>query len=90
MSFPRPRGVIAATATPIDADQRPDLAPARHCRALLDDGCDAINLLGTTGEATAFSVEQRLDVMRAIAESGLPLDRFMVGTGVPASTTRCG
>ena len=58
-------------------------SPGRHCRALLDDGCDAINLLGTTGEATAFSVEQRLDVMRAIAESGLPLARFMVGTGVP-------
>ena len=85
MTFPRPRGVIAATATPIDAEQRPDLPRLlRHCRALLDDGCDAINLLGTTGEATAFSVEQRLDVMRAVAEGGLPLDRFMVGTGLPA------
>ena len=43
-----------------------------------------INLLGTTGEATAFSVEQRLAVMRAVADAGLPLERFMVGTGVPA------
>jgi 4-hydroxy-tetrahydrodipicolinate synthase len=71
-----------------DADRRraaPDLPRLlAHCRALLDEGCDAINLLGTTGEATAFSVEQRLDVMRAVAEGGLPLDRFMVGTGVPA------
>jgi len=84
-TLPRPRGVIAATATPIDADQRPDLDRlVRHCRALVDDGCDAINLLGTTGEATAFSVEQRLDVMRRVADSSLPLDRFMVGTGVPA------
>ena len=85
MTSPRLRGVIAATATPIDADFRPDLGRlVRHCRALLDGGCDAINLLGTTGEATAFGVEQRIAVMRAIAESGLPLDRFMVGTGVPA------
>jgi 4-hydroxy-tetrahydrodipicolinate synthase len=85
MSLPRPRGVIAATATPIDADQRPDLARLlRHCRALLDGGCDAINLLGTTGEATAFSVEQRLEVMRAVADGGLPLERFLVGTGLPA------
>jgi len=85
MTSPRLRGVIAAAATPIDAEQRPDLPRLiDHCRALLDEGCDAINLLGTTGEATAFSVEQRLDVMRAIAEGGLPLARFMVGTGVPA------
>jgi 4-hydroxy-tetrahydrodipicolinate synthase len=85
MTSPRLRGVIAATATPIDPAFGPDLERlVRHCRALLDGGCDAINLLGTTGEATAFGVEQRIAVMRAIAESGLPLDRFMVGTGVPA------
>ena len=81
----RLRGVIAATATPVDADFRPDVDRlVRHCRALLDGGCDAINLLGTTGEATAFGVEQRLETMRAVADAGLPLDRFMVGTGVPA------
>lgn len=85
MTLARLRGVIAAAATPVDAEYRPDLARLlRHCRALLDDGCDAINLLGTTGEATAFSVEQRLEVMQAIAAGGLPLDRFMVGTGLPA------
>src|SRR3982751_2088218 len=85
MSSARPRGVIAATATPVDAAFRPDLPRlVRHCRALLNGGCDAINLLGTTGEATAFSVEQRIAAMRAVAEAGLPLDRFMVGTGVPA------
>ena len=85
MTSSRPRGVIAATATPVDAGFRPDLPRLLdHCRALLDGGCDAINLLGTTGEATAFSVEQRIAAMRAVAEAGLPLDRFMVGTGVPA------
>lgn len=81
----RPRGVIAATATPVDAGFAPDLPRLLgHCRALLEGGCDAINLLGTTGEATAFSVEQRIAVMRAVAEAGLPLARFMVGTGVCA------
>ena len=79
----RPRGVIAATATPVDAHFRPDLPRLlRHCRALLEGGCDAINLLGTTGEATSFSVAQRVTVMRAIADDRLPLHRFMVGTGV--------
>jgi 4-hydroxy-tetrahydrodipicolinate synthase len=85
MTSPRLRGVVAATATPVDADFRPDPERlVRHCRALLDGGCDAINLLGTTGEATAFGVEQRIAAMRVVADSGLPIDRFMVGTGVPA------
>jgi len=85
MNKPRLRGVIAATATPLHPDFTPDLPRlVKHCRALLDDGCDAINLLGTTGEATAFSVAQRLAVMRSIGAAGLPLSRFMVGTGVCA------
>ena len=85
MTSTRPRGVIAATATPLQADGRPDLERlAMHCRKLLQTGCDGINLLGTTGEATAFSVEQRLAVMRSVADAGLPLARFMVGTGVCA------
>jgi 4-hydroxy-tetrahydrodipicolinate synthase len=81
----RPRGVIAATATPVDARYAPDAARlVAHCRALLDGGCDAINLLGTTGEATSFGIAQRMALMRAVAQSGLPLERFMVGTGVCA------
>ncbi len=85
MVQPRLRGVIAAVATPLHPDFTPDLPRLlMHSRALLDGGCDGINLLGTTGEATAFSVEQRLQVMRSIAQAGLPMRRFMVGTGVCA------
>jgi 4-hydroxy-tetrahydrodipicolinate synthase len=81
----RIHGVVAAVATPLQEDFAPDVARLiRHCRSLLEEGCDGINLLGTTGEATAFSMEQRLAVMRSVASSGLPLDRFMVGTGVCA------
>src|ERR1041384_2015964 len=83
MSTARPRGVIAAAATPVDAAFNPDLPRLlRHCRALLDGGCDAINLLGTTAEASSFSAGPRLAVMPALAASGLPLARFMVGAGV--------
>ena len=78
-------GVVAATITPLDASFAPDVSRlARHCRMLLDRGCDGINLLGTTGEAASLSVAQRLDVMRAIADAALPLERFMVGTGASA------
>ncbi len=41
-------------------------------------------MLGTTGEATSFSLKQRKRVMTAYRDAGLPLDRLMVGTGAAA------
>jgi 4-hydroxy-tetrahydrodipicolinate synthase len=78
-------GVIAAIATPIDENGTPDLARAiKLARFLLDDGCDGLNVLGTTGEATSFSRYERKMVMDAYKAYGLPLDRLMVGTGAAA------
>ncbi|GAA0322695.1 dihydrodipicolinate synthase family protein [Sphingomonas oligophenolica] len=85
------RGVIAAIATPVDDGGEPDLARlVEHARSLLDDGCDGLNLLGTTGEATSFSIEQRLRVMDGVAAAGLPLGRMMVGTGAAACADALG
>jgi 4-hydroxy-tetrahydrodipicolinate synthase len=80
------QGVIAAATTPVGADLAIDIERlVDHCRFLLaEGGCDGINLLGTTGEATSFSAEARMAAMRAVAKSSLPLDRFMVGTGAAA------
>jgi 4-hydroxy-tetrahydrodipicolinate synthase len=79
------QGVIAAIATAIDQAGEPDCARSTAlARFLLDNGCDGLNVLGTTGEATSFSLDQRKRVMNAYAERGLPLDRMMVGTGAAA------
>jgi 4-hydroxy-tetrahydrodipicolinate synthase len=79
------RGVIAAIATPVDEAGVPDTARAvKLARFLLDNGCDGLNVLGTTGEATSFSLDQRKTVMSAYKQSGLPLERMMVGTGAAA------
>jgi 4-hydroxy-tetrahydrodipicolinate synthase len=79
------RGVIAAIATPLDAAGAPDHERfLKLARFLLGNGCDGLNVLGTTGEATSFTAEQRMGLMSAIAEAGLPLDRLMVGTGAAA------
>lgn len=78
-------GVIAAVATPIDASGAPDLKRAVNlARTLLNNGCDGLNVLGTTGEATSFSVDERKAVMSAYKAEGLLLDRLMVGTGAAA------
>jgi len=78
-------GVIAAIATPIDETGNPDAARfVKLARHLLENGCDGLNVLGTTGEATSFGVEQRLSLMQAVARSGLDMERLMVGTGAAA------
>jgi len=78
-------GVIAAIATAVGDNGEPDCerSVALAC-FLLANGCDGLNVLGTTGEATSFSLDQRRRVMSAYARSGLPLDRMMVGTGAAA------
>ncbi len=84
MSRSQLRGVIAAVATPVTAGLEPDLERfVTLCRSLLDDGCDGLNICGTTGEATSLTVAQRLAIMQAAARS-LPTKRMMVGTGAAA------
>ncbi|MGB6914999.1 MAG: dihydrodipicolinate synthase family protein [Pseudolabrys sp.] len=80
-------GVIAAIATPIDENGAPDLKRAVSlARYLLDNGCDGLNVLGTTGEATSLSVDERKGVMSAYKANGLPMHRLMVGTGAASVT----
>jgi 4-hydroxy-tetrahydrodipicolinate synthase len=79
-------GVIAAIATAVDERGEPD--PARStklARFLLDNGCDGLNVLGTTGEATSFSLDQRKRMMTAYRDAGVATQRLMVGTGAAAT-----
>src|SRR5271156_3686529 len=81
----RPSGILAAILTPLDAGLAPDHARLiAHARWLLANGCDGLNVLGTTGEAASFSTAQRIALMEALAGSGLPLSAMLVGTGAAA------
>jgi 4-hydroxy-tetrahydrodipicolinate synthase len=78
----RLHGVIAAIATAVEETGAPDCARSTAlARHLLANGCDGLNVLGTTGEATSFSLDERKRVMSAYRTAGLPMDRLMVGTG---------
>lgn len=80
-------GVVAAVPTPIDPSGEPDLDRfTSHCLWALENGCDALNVLGTTGEANSLSTRQRQIVMRAAADR-LDGGKLMVGTGAPAIET---
>jgi 4-hydroxy-tetrahydrodipicolinate synthase len=86
MSESRLTGVIAAVATATDGAGEPDCARSLAlARFLLDNGCDGLNVLGSTGEATSYGLAQRQAVMTAYRAGGLPLDRMMVGTGAAAT-----
>jgi 4-hydroxy-tetrahydrodipicolinate synthase len=76
------RGIWSAAITPANPSYAPDATRAiAYYRELLANGCDGINLLGTTGQAMSFDVAARRSLMEAIGASDLPHARFMCGTG---------
>ncbi len=77
-------GVIAAVPTPMNSTGQPLKEPfLEHCRWALANGCDGLNILGSTGEANSFTHDDRRTVMTWAAEE-LTVDRLMVGTGTPS------
>lgn len=83
MTQTRIAGVIAAVPTPIDGHGDIDGdAFLEHARWCLSNGCDCLNVLGTTGEANSLSAAKRSALMTTAAQ-GLDGSRLMVGTGTP-------
>lgn len=79
-------GVNCAAATPLNADLSPDLPLfVEHCKSLLANGCSAIALLGTTGEANSFSMGERKAILEAALASGIRPDQLIPGTGLAAA-----
>ena len=80
-----PRGVISAALTPLDADLNPDHGRfVAHCHRLLAEGCDGIAMLGTTGEANSFGLDERRALLEAALAGGVRPDQLLPGTGVAA------
>ena len=74
-------GVFCAAATPVLEDGTPDHgAFSQHCKALIEEGCHGVALLGTTGEANSFSIDQRMAILENLISSGVEADRLLPGT----------
>jgi 4-hydroxy-tetrahydrodipicolinate synthase len=81
------RGIWSAALTPLKADFSIDCAHlARHSKFLLDNGCHGIGVFGTTGEANAFSVAERMAALESLLAEGISPDVLMIGTGCCALT----
>jgi 4-hydroxy-tetrahydrodipicolinate synthase len=75
-------GVLAPVLTPFAKDLSPE--PGRYvrlCRWLLQHGCAGLVPFGTTSEANSLSVEERLELLDALVDSGIDPARLVPGTG---------
>lgn len=71
--------------TPFAADLSVDTARfIANCKALLDDGADGLAPFGTTSEANSLSVAERIDLLDALIDAGVPTARLIPGTGCAA------
>ena len=76
------RGVLAPVLTPFTADLSPDVTRfTAFCRWLLAQGADGLAVFGTTSEANSQSADQRMSLLDALIETGVPSEKLMPGTG---------
>lgn len=77
------RGVIAPNLTPFNDDLSiaQDLYVA-NAKRLLREGCVALAPFGTTGEALSVGVQERIDAIKGLIDSGVPSDKLIPGTGL--------
>ena len=74
-------GVYCAAATPLKSDGTPDLELfGKHTKALIEEGCHGIAMLGSTGEASSFGVRERMDLVDAALKGGTLPDQLLPGT----------
>jgi 4-hydroxy-tetrahydrodipicolinate synthase len=83
----QPKGVFAATVTPLRPDLSPDLDGLTNLiRFLATRGCHGVLVMGTTGEGPSFSMKERLLVYQTAAKVCREIQNFqlLTGTGTPS------
>ncbi|MDO9710367.1 dihydrodipicolinate synthase family protein [Paracraurococcus lichenis] len=75
-------GVNAAVLTAMKPDLSPDPERmAAHAKWLLAHGCNGLGVLGTTGEANSFGLQERKAILEGLIARGVPAAAMMPGTG---------
>ncbi len=72
-------GLWPAILTPITEQGEVDLPRMiAHAQRLIAAGCDGLTLFGTTGEGTAFSVQERIATADALLKAGIRGDQLII------------
>jgi 4-hydroxy-tetrahydrodipicolinate synthase len=75
-------GVLVPVLTPFTSSGGPDAGRfIAFCRWLLDQGAGGLSVFGTTSEANSMSGAERMALLDALIEAGIPPDKLMPGTG---------
>jgi len=83
----RIQGVLSPVVTPFRRDLAPDPERyVRHCKWLLAHGCAGLAVFGTNSEANSLSVDERMLLLEALVQGGVPASKLMPGTGMCALT----
>ena len=83
----RIQGVLSPVVTPFKRDLSPDVERyVRHCKWLLAHGCSGLAAFGTNSEANSLSVDERMMLLEALVQGGVPAAKLMPGTGMCALT----
>ncbi len=82
----RMKGVLSPVVTPFDSELRPDASRlVAQCRWLIENDV-GLAVFGTNSEANSMSCAEKMHVLDALVEGGLPTHRMMPGTGMCAFT----
>ena len=80
------RGVFSPVVTPFKADLSPDAERlVRHCRWLLSNDV-GLAVFGTNSEANSMSVDEKIELLSFLVDTGIDPFRMMPGTGCSALT----
>jgi 4-hydroxy-tetrahydrodipicolinate synthase len=75
------KAVYSAVLTPFKKDLTIDTKLfISHCEFLLKNNI-SLAPLGTTGEANSISISEKVDLIKTIANSDLPKEKIIIGTG---------
>lgn len=78
-------GVLVPALTPYADDLSVDTGRfVDHCKWLLDQGANGLAVFGTTSEANSLTVGEKLDLLDALTDAGVPAAKLMPGTGACA------
>ncbi|GIK76196.1 MAG: dihydrodipicolinate synthase family protein [Chloroflexota bacterium] len=81
----RLHGVFAPVLTPMRDDLSPDTPKwIAFCKQLLADGCTGLAPFGTTSEANSLGLDERMEMLDALIEAGVPAAQLMPGVGTCA------
>lgn len=76
------KGVFSAALTPINVDFSINLnLYLSHCQWLLKQNLSGLGIFGTTGEANAFNVDEKIHALEFLIDSNISANNLMPGTG---------